>query len=58
MSQHRLDLHILLDFSICIYFPEIFTEIGWMLENINFSIAPNNNFNVRNLSKIANVLIV
>ena len=31
-----------------IYFPEIFTEIGWMLENVNFSIAPNNNFNVRN----------
>ena len=29
-----------------------------MLENVNFSIAPNNNFNVRNFWKIANVLIV
>ena len=44
MSQRRLDLHILLN----LYIPEILTEIGWMLENVNFSIAPSNNFNVRN----------
>ena len=31
-----------------IYFPEIFTKIGWMLENVNFSVAHNTNFNVRN----------
>ena len=36
MSQHRSDLHILLNFSI--YFPDIFTEIGGMIENIFFPI--------------------
>ena len=32
-----------------IYFPQIFTHIGWMLENVNISIAHNTNFNVRNV---------
>ena len=34
-----------------IYFPYMFTEIGWMLENVNFSIALRTNFNVRNFEK-------
>ena len=48
MSQRRSDLHTLLNFSIYI-FPQIFTQIGWMLENVNISIAHNTNFNVRNV---------
>ena len=30
MSQRRLDLHILLNFSI--YFPDMFTEIGFLCD--------------------------
>ena len=32
-----------------IYFRQIFTQIGWMIENMNISIAHNTNFNVRNV---------
>ena len=31
MSQRRLDLHILLYFSIYIYFPGIVTELGGLV---------------------------
>ena len=46
MSQRRSDLHTLLNFSI--YFQLIFTEIGWMIENVNFLIAHHTIYNVRN----------
>ena len=36
----------------------MFTETGWMLENVNFSIALHTNFNVTNFWKIANVRIL
>ena len=32
MSQCSLDLHILFNFSIYIYFPDIFTEIGFLCD--------------------------
>ena len=32
--------------------PQIFTQIGWMLENVNISIAHNTNFNVRNVANV------
>ena len=32
MSQHRSDLHILLNFSIYIYFPDMFSEIGFLCD--------------------------
>ena len=31
-----------------IYFPQIGTQTGWMLENMNISIGHNSNFSVRN----------
>ena len=47
MSQHRMDLHTLLNFSIDILQKSL-RERGWMLENINVSIAHITNFNVIN----------
>ena len=40
MSQCSWDLHILLNFSIYIYFPDIFTEIG-LLCDINLWVKKN-----------------
>ena len=57
MSQRSSDVPIVVKFSIYIYFLEIFSELGGIIQNICFSIQYNAFPYIRILWKIANVRI-